>query len=237
MISINLRPGAKRASPGPSLAGLGEGFKGLTAKVKDPALAAALGLSAIVVIGALWGFLGTSMQLNRLRPELDEVQQENRRFRTLLGQIRREERIRDSVATELVTLRQVDRDRYIWPHILEDVTRALPPATWLVGLAPVAGAGGGMMVDSLGNLVRPPLQVEITGRTMDIQGFTRFMRQLEDSPWLTAVTAISANTLIENNRPVTGFVLRADFIEADSVYIRRVPVREAVTTAGEDRQP
>ncbi len=237
MISINLRPGAKRASPGSALSGVGESLKGLSAKVKDPGLAAGLGLATIVVAGALWGFLGTSMQVNRLRPELDEVQAENRRFRTLLGQIRREERIRDSVATELVTLRQVDRDRYIWPHILEDVSRALPPATWLVGVAPVSGAGGGVMVDSLGNLVRPPLQVEITGRTMDIQGFTRFMRQLEDSPWLNAVTAISATTLIESNRPVTAFILRADFVEADSVYIRRVPVRETVASAGEDRQP
>lgn len=237
MISINLRPGAKRAAPGRSMAGLGESLKGLSARVKDPMLAAAIGLSLVVLIGALWGFLGTSMQLNRLRPELDEVQQENRRFRTLLGQIRREERIRDSVATELVTLRQVDRDRYIWPHILEDVSRALPPATWLVAVAPVSGAAGGMLVDSTGMVVRPPLQVEITGRTMDIQGFTRFMRQLEDSPWLSAVAAISATTLIEMNRPVTAFIVRANFIEADSVYIRRVPVRETITTAGEDRQP
>jgi len=234
MIRINLRPGAKRASAGSSLAGLGERAKGLVALVKQPMLAVAVALAAIVVIGALWGFIGTSMQTSRLRPELDEARSENQRFRILLGQIRREERIRDSVVTELITLRQVDQDRYVWPHVLEDVSRALPPMTWLIGMAPVGGSGGGVQIDDDGNVVRPPLQVEITGRAMDIQGFTRFMRQLEDSPWLRNVTAISATTLIESNRPVTAFVVRADFVEADSVYVRRVPVSETVAAGGED---
>lgn len=233
MIRINLRPGAKRASAGSPLAGLAERAKGLAAMVKQPMLALATALAAIVVIGGAWGFIGTTMQLNRLRPELDEARSENQRFRILLGQIRREERIRDSVATELVTLRQVDQDRYVWPHVLEDVSRALPPMTWLVGMAPVSGSTGGIQIDDEGNVVRPPLQVEITGRAMDIQGFTRFMRQLEDSPWLQNVTAVSANTLIESNRPVTAFVVRADFVEADSVYVRRVPVAQALT-GGED---
>jgi Tfp pilus assembly protein PilN len=237
MITINLRPGAKRSSTGSPLAGLGESFKSLSTKVKDPALAAAIGISVVVLGFLLWGFLSTALQTNRLVPELEEVRAENQRFRTLLAQIRREERIRDSVVTELVTLRQVDRDRYVWPHILEEVSRALPTATWLIGVVPVSGASGGVNIDEDGNLVSPPLQIEITGRAMDIQGFTRFMRQLEDSPWLRNVTAISANTLIESNRAVTGFVVRANFLQADPVYIRQVPVSEAVVAVPGGEQP
>ncbi len=229
MISINLRPGAKRATTGSPLAGMGERLKGMGAAVKDPARATAAVLAAVVLVGAIWGFLGSSIQSSRLRPELDAAQQEYMQFRTLLGQIRREERIRDSVVTELITLRQVDQDRLVWPHILEDVTRALPPATWLVAITQATGGGGGeTLVDSLGNLVRPPLVVELTGRTMDIQGFTRFMRQLEDSPWLENVTAVSATTLIESNRRVTAFLVRANFVEADPVYVRRVPVAQTM---------
>ncbi len=235
MISINLRPGAKRAATGPSMAGVGERLKGLGASVKDPLRAAAMLVVVLVAVGILWGFIGTSVQANRLRPELDTAQEEYRQFRTLLGQIRREERIRDSVVTELVTLRQVDQDRFVWPHILEDVTQALPPGTWLVGISPVSDAASSAQVDSLGNFVSPPLAFEITGRTMDIQGFTRFMRQLEDSPWLSGVTAVSATTLVESNRPVTAFVIRAAFVQADSVYVRRVPVAQTLVGTGEDR--
>jgi Tfp pilus assembly protein PilN len=228
MISINLRPGAKRATTGSPLAGMGERLKGMGAAVKDPTRAAAAILAAVVVLGAIWGFIGTSIQSSRLRPELDAAQQEYTQFRTLLGQIRREERIRDSVVTELITLRQVDQDRLIWPHIMEDVTRALPPGTWLTAIGSVTLTSGETLIDSLGNVMRPPLVVELNGRTMDIQGFTRFMRQLEDSPWLAQVTAISATTLIESNRQVTAFVVRANFVEADPVYIRRVPVAQTM---------
>jgi hypothetical protein len=40
---------------------------------------------------------------------------------------------------------------------------------------------------------------------MDLQAFTRFLRQLEASPWVTDVVPISAQTVIEKERPVTAF--------------------------------
>jgi hypothetical protein len=148
MISINLKPGVKRAAAGPSMAGLGQRLKGIGAGVKDPMRAAAAVVGLLVLVGSIWGFLSTSIQTKRVRPELDAAQQEYQQFRTLLGQIRREERIRDSVVTELITLRQVDQDRFVWPHILQDVTRAVPPGTWLIGVAPVAGPGNAVLVNA-----------------------------------------------------------------------------------------
>jgi hypothetical protein len=46
---------------------------------------------------------------------------------------------------------------------------------------------------------------------MDVQGFTRFMRQLEDSPWLKDVTVVSTETVIERGRAVTAFTVRASY--------------------------
>jgi len=46
---------------------------------------------------------------------------------------------------------------------------------------------------------------------MDIQGFTRFMRQLEDSPWLRDVTIISTGTDIDHGRAVTVFTVKASY--------------------------
>lgn len=228
MITINLKPGAKRTtSGGPAGARLGERLKELASLVKDPARAAAIGLGIVVVAGGIWGFISSGMAKSSLTPQLEEARSENLRFRTLLGQIRREERVRDSVGMELLTLRQVDRDRYVWPHILEDVSRALPGMAWLVGLSPVSGASGSLTIDSLGQVVRPPLTIEITGRTMDIQGYTRFMRELESSPWLENVRAISASTLVEGNRAVTAFVVRATYTEADSTYVRLEPIGQS----------
>jgi len=72
------------------------------------------------------------------------------------------------------------------------------------------------------------VEVQITGRTVDIQGYTRFMRQLEESPWLGNVTAVSATTVVEQGRAVTAFVLKATFMRPDASQVQTVPVAESV---------
>jgi len=54
------------------------------------------------------------------------------------------------------------------------------------------------------------------------------MRQLEESPWLGNVTAVSATTVVERGRAVTAFVLRATFMRPDASQIQTVPVAESV---------
>jgi hypothetical protein len=68
----------------------------------------------------------------------------------------------------------------------------------------------------------------IEGRTVDIQAYTRFLRQLEASPWIRNVTPVSAQTVVEQERPVTAFTIRAEFHRADSAYIRTAPLSESV---------
>lgn len=233
-ISVNLRPGAKRAAArGISLGGLGAGFGGLAARLKTLGATDETGgrdplfyLAVLAWVGVL-GFLGytfvrTGSQLATLRPQLEETQSEHQRFREFVRQKRREEAVRDSVLGQIATIRAVDGDRYVWAHIMDDVARALPPFTWLSDVRAVPPAA-----DTSG-AERLPVEVQITGRTVDIQGYTRFMRQLEDAPWLGNVTAISANTVVEQGRAVTAFVLRATFTAADSSYLRTVPVAESV---------
>lgn len=213
MITINLKPGAKRATGSSPLAGGLARVKGLGEKIKDPFRLGAL------VIGTAWlGYVGfshlsASAELTDLEPKLEQARAENQRFRTFLAEKRRLEAVRDSIQTQIATIRHVDGDRYVWPHIMDEVARAVPAFTWLTDLAYVAApppAGDSTM----GAPPPPPVQLQITGRTVDIQGYTRLLRQLEDSPWLTEVTAVSANTVVEATRAVTAFVLRATFERA-----------------------
>src|SRR5688572_31495015 len=76
--------------------------------------------------------------------------------------------------------------------------------------------------------VVPALQFNVNGRTVDIQAYTRFLRQLEASPWITDVTPVSAQTVVEKERPVTAFTIRATYGQADSAYVRTVPLSESV---------
>ena len=228
MIEINLRPGLKRKRAGASpFAGLGEQFKALGTKVQDPMMLLAGGAWALALLflGGAW-LLGQA-QLGKLEPQLEETRAEHERFRNFVAAKRREELIRDSVLSQISTIRQVDGERYVWAHVLDEVARALPAYTWLTNVSaqprvitPADTAGGAVPV--------PRTDVLVEGRTVDIQAFTRFLRELEASPWLTGVTALSAETVVEKERAVTAFGIRATFERADSAYIRTVPLSESV---------
>lgn len=231
MISVNLRPGTKRGKSGASLSAGLDRIKGLGSAIKDP-----LRLVAVVAWIGVAGFLGytfmqTGTQLGELEPRLVQARAEHRRFQDFLLQKRKEELVRDSILSQIRTIQDVDSDRYVWPHILDEVARALPPLTWLVNLsfvAPTPVMSLAADTASVDSLAPPPVQVQLTGRTVDIQGYTRFMRQLEDSPWLGNITAISANTVVEQGRAVTAFVLNATYSKPPIDRVQTVPVAESV---------
>jgi Tfp pilus assembly protein PilN len=68
----------------------------------------------------------------------------------------------------------------------------------------------------------------IRGRTVDIQAYTTFLRQLAASPWFTDVTPAASQTVTEADRPVTEFNVTVKYRVADSVYIRTVPLVQSV---------
>jgi Tfp pilus assembly protein PilN len=226
MITVNLRPGQKRKRGGSPLASIQERLKVVGARVKDPLLVAAV-VAWIAVVGFLgFTWASTRSDLSALEPQLTDAQTEHRRFKTFLGEKRRQELIRDSLVSQIGVIRGVDGDRYIWPHLLDEVARALPAYTWLTDMG-MEGATAAV-TDSASDSTAAPLVFRVTGRTVDIQAYTRFLRQLEASPWVYDVTPVSALTVVENERAVTAFTIRASFRRADSAYIRTVPLNQSV---------
>jgi Tfp pilus assembly protein PilN len=134
--------------------------------------------------------------------------------------------------TELDAIRAIDADRYVWPHVLEEITKALPDYTWLESVViqaagPGGGAGGASAADS-DSTARRQIHVMIDGRTGDMAGYTRFLRQLSDSPWLTSVIAGPTRTVVESDKPVLTFTVTVTFRQADSAFIRTAPILESV---------
>ena len=233
MITVNLRPDLKRKRARSPFQGVAESIRGLGGKVKDPLLIASI-VSWVGVVGWL-GFVvvGTTRELNALEPQLEATRSEHKRFKAFLAEKRHQETIRDSLVAQIGVIRTVDGDRYVWPHLLDEVTKALPAYTWLVDMsfaAPAAAPTTTQPADSTADetFVSPPTVFNVNGRTVDIQAYTRFLRQLEASPWITEVTPVSAQTVVEKERPVTAFTIRATYRQADSAYIRTVPLSESV---------
>jgi Tfp pilus assembly protein PilN len=240
MITVNLKPGQKRKhSSGNPLKGLLDNlsvFRELGAKVKDPLLMGAVGAWVLVIAALGLIYLNQLRQLYVLEPRLEQARSEHRRFKAFIADKRRQEKIRDSLLAQITVIRSVDGDRYIWPHLLDEITKALPAYTWLVDLghippvaapAPPRGAPAAA-VDSTTPPPPPPVSFQINGRTIDIQAYTRFLRQLEASPWIVDVNPVSAQTVVEKERAITAFTIRASYNRADSAYIRTAPFSQTV---------
>lgn len=225
MITVNLRPGQKRKRGGSPFAGVSERAKAIGVRVKDPLLLAAAAAWIGVLLWLGWVWTSNTRELHALEPRLEQVRVEHKRFKNFIAQKRHQELIRDSLLSQIGVIRTVDGDRYVWPHVMDEVARALPAYTWLTEMSPSAGA---VPADSADTTSHAALSFKITGRTVDIQAYTRFLRQLEASPWVTEVTPLSAMTVVEHERPVTAFTLTATFHKADSAYIRTVALSQSV---------
>ena len=236
MIEINLLPGLKRKAASGGARFRMPNLGAVLSNVKDPWLLGAIGVGLVAIGGNLALYTINSARLSHLETELVGVQQEKRRYDAVAAQKRQAERARDSLAAELAIIRSIDADRFVWPHLLDEITKALPQYTWItqvqnltsapITAPPVTGTASGTTPADAS--APTDTRVSIDGRTVDIQAYTTFLRQLAASPWITDVTATRATTVIEQDRPVTEFNITLRYKRADSLYIRTVPLVESV---------
>jgi Tfp pilus assembly protein PilN len=252
MIEINLLPGSgKKARSRSAGFAFGGVLSGIIAQVKDPYL---MGAAAVVILAAvatvgLWGLQqSTSSRLDR---ELQTAVQDSIRFGLMIKERRKVLAQRDEVLGQLSMIKTIDDNRFTWPHIMDEVSRALPPYTWLTSMAqtsPVpAPPGSETPAPTTGAAPRPApnaaaakaaadslaaaagtLTFRLIGQTVDIQALTRFMKDLEASPFIENIQLIKSVTIIVDNREVTEFQLDAAWETPDPSVIRTVPISLAV---------
>lgn len=207
------------------MAAYGTRFKELGTKIKDPLLMAAI-VAWVLVLGWLaYAGLSASRTYAGLAPRYELAQQEQKRFQKLMDDKRKTEKIRDSLQAQIAVIRSVDGDRYVWPHIMDEMAKSLPAYTWLTGVKMLSSAPAD---SSDTTWAHRTVQFQVDGRTVDIQAYTRLLRQMEASPWIENVTPLEAHEMVEQDRPVTGFTIKATFRRADSAYVRTVPLSQSV---------
>lgn len=250
MIRINLLPGAKRRS-----GGTGGGFSARAAvasvgdQVKDKFLVGAV--ISVLIAGAIGAFMFTSQA--KKDAELSERErvalQDSSRFATVLRARVAAETERDAVLRQLAVIQSIDDTRFMWPHILEEISRVIPAYTWLTSLsqtsAPPSAAAPDSEVVALQREATTPAgkarlekvrrekavamgrrstQFRIVGHTVDIQALTRFMRDLESSPFIQSVQLGRSDLVTSEGKEVTEFQLDASSERPPPDEIRTVPL-------------
>jgi len=249
MIEINLIPGtgkkSKKGGGGGAKLDVGAALGTLKSKVRDPYMLGAVG-SAIVAILVTGGLYTTQESRSaRLDDELQKAVQDSTRYASVLHEREKAEAKRDTVLRSLNMIRAIDDDRYIWPHVMEEVSSARPPYTWIVSLGfsgvgqattPVttvlapepSGTSGRRRKATPTQIVRDTVRLRLVGNTVDIQALTRFMKQLEVSPLLENVTLVSSQRASDNGKEVTQFQLDMRYARPGATEVRRVPLAVSV---------
>jgi len=246
MIEVNLLPGAKRGKKGGG--GPALNFAAISAafaeRVKDKWLAAAVvsGIAAAGIIGAM--FMLQRRAEGAVRDAEAAALADSARYAVVLNDRARLEARRDSALLQLNIIRAIDDERFVWPHVMDEISRAMPPYTWLrdirwngtqQGLRPPAayrapvdtGARRRRRPQAPPVLPRDTLRVRLIGRTVDVQALTRLYRNLEDSPFLGAVQLVKSEIGPEGGKEVTQFTLDFMYTRPDSMMIRRAPFTAA----------
>ncbi|WP_419938489.1 PilN domain-containing protein [Candidatus Palauibacter sp.] len=173
MIEINLLPEALRPRQGIATDGRGDG------RLRIDFWGVALLISALTIppgVIALWRLqraeagelavrleaaVADSARLAELRAASDSLTEKSRE-------------IRERVAL----VEQLDRDRFAWPHMMDEISRALPPPAWLT---------------SLRQLSPPPdLAVEVQGIAGNPLAITEFVRTLDTSDYIADVRIVGS---------------------------------------------
>jgi len=247
MIEINLLPGQTTKARGRAGPGMDVGAAAslVVSKIKDPWLIGAVGsiLFAALLVGAMfWYQRGVASDLDQ---KLQIAQKDSTIYSGVIKEKRRAEAERDSVVRQVELIKSFDNKRFVWPHIMDEISRALPPYTWITSVTQTnMGAGAAAPAaasatppkpgDKPGRLPEvdstavPRVRLRIIGNTVDIQALTRFMKLLEASPFLENVQLDKSSIILIDGKEVTEFTLTAFYQTPDPSAIKTVPVSLSV---------
>lgn len=247
MIEINLIPGGKKAkrSGGGASFDVRALFGNIGERIRDPWLITAVA-GTVLGLGSVGGMYAlTTSKHNSLTDEEQKAVQDSTRYASVIHDRLVAEAQRDSVSRQIAIIKAIDGTRFIWPHVLEEVTKALTPYTWIRSLqqtsavpavspeveAGVSAASGGKskaaaQAEAEEAAAAQVVTMRIIGQTVDIQALTRFVRQLEDSPWLENVVLVKTEDVIAQpaGKEVKEFTIDMRLHRPDSTFIRRVPL-------------
>ncbi|MEO5588934.1 MAG: PilN domain-containing protein [Gemmatimonadaceae bacterium] len=235
MIQVNLLPGPGGKPRGPEFSVSGM-FSGVAAGVSDKKLIGAVALIATVVAASGFLFVQQGAHQRSLAGREERAVQDSARYNVVLMAKSKAEATRDSLYQHVAIIKSIDDSRYLWPHLLEEISNALPQYTWLtsvkqtsappnssaqdsgvIATAPVEGqsaeaaaAAKKARADSVLAAAARSTKFRIVGHTVDIQALTLFMKTLEASPFIQNVQLTRSDLVLVDSKEVTEFQLEAE---------------------------
>ena len=188
MIEVNLLPGGKKRRPSK---GGGSSILGGLRNLSVPNLGSLLADSytvaaAVVALGVLlalgWWYVGLSSRQGDVEVALADALQDSANYADLIQRNATIEARRDSIAQKVEIIQEIDALRYVWPHLLDELSRALLDYTWLSQVIQVS--------------VGEEVEFQVRGRAGNNLALTTFWRQLQESPFIRNVQLVQTEQVV-----------------------------------------
>jgi len=174
--------------------------KGVKKKLAfDPAkkLMAACGLllvAAVIFIG--WRYWTLDTESKRLEAQIASAERETARLKTVLAEVQKFEQRSAQLRERVSLIEQLRRDQTGPVHLLDQISRALPPMLWLTDVKQSTNLN----------------EVVIDGRCMTLTGLSDFVGNLEQSGYFKrSIEIVSTQTETLPAGELVRFSIRAQF--------------------------
>ena len=224
MIEINLLGGAdKRATLSPAV------DPGRAAKLPqfsgDPTTAGLAGIGLLVLLGLGYAYWNLGARTAELQAQVEQEVADSARFAATISRLELLKTRQDTVQRKIDVIQQVDQRRYVWPHLLDEISKAVPAFTWLTKLtATEAAPPAAPPAEGAPTPVPAGPGFNLEGNAGSTQALTRFMKNLEASPYIRDVTLVTSAQEIAEGRAYQKFTVEARYETPDPALIRTVPV-------------
>lgn len=213
MIEVNLHPaGAKarrRRTAAPSLPSWLRPARSAGGE-RDPWTVVALAVPAVALLAIAGMWLAQRSRAADLEASIAEAVADSTRLADLRALsdslVARERTIRE----RLVLVQGLDEGRFVWPHLLDEVSRSLPEYTWLTAIRV--------------STPLPDLRVQVDGLAANPLAITRFVRNLQESPFVSGVTIVGSQQQLVDNVAAQAFKILVRYADPPEGAVDRVPV-------------
>ena len=185
MIKINLLPPekrkkARRAAPAAKPGKAAESGRGMALPLKkyDPVVALPVATAVLAVLFVAGSFFWLGHRESSIKERRDSLRVElNMLNRVILRMDELKERTAD-VTNRMEIITGVDRNRFLWPRTLDEISSALPRYTWLHSISELSPL--------------PELVMRVEGHTMSNILLSELLENLERSEVFAGVRLISS---------------------------------------------
>jgi Tfp pilus assembly protein PilN len=248
MIKVNLLPGSASKSQRRdfNISGM---VSGAVSSVSDKYFVSSVGTVSAVVLTVGFLFMGQSSRERTLVEREQRAMQDSARYKVVLQAKAKAEATRDSLYHQVAIIKSIDDSRFLWPHLLEEISNALPQYTWLTIVTQTSAPPSSAFTDSTKRAAPKDTEgkskeaiaaekkaradsvlaeasratkFRIVGHTVDIQALTLFMKTLEASPFIQNVQLTRSDIALVDGKEVTEFHLEAESQKPPAFLVKTV---------------